>query len=195
MQTVNRIIIVPLAHTSRVIRDLPSFLIRTGWQLSGAVRFSVCPLTFYFFQHNLPPRMAVVRVIDQTWFPFAPPPPAIFPFILPSKSDGSALLPNSDNHRKVFSYPRRDVSKDFYLGCGSGLGILRIFYFCTSADYLVLKTNSLFAEPPLLPQHIHTHPHTHTHSLVPPFSVEWPGWLRLRTKQEGNVKLKFPHII
>lgn len=45
---------------------------------------------------------------------------AVFPFILPSKSDSSALLPNSDNRRKVFSHPRRDVSKDFYLGCESG---------------------------------------------------------------------------
>ena len=29
-------------------------------------------------------------------------PLAIFPFIFPSKSDGSVLLPNSDNRRKVF---------------------------------------------------------------------------------------------
>ena len=94
-------------------------------------------------------------------------PLAIFPFIFPSKSDGSVLLLNSDNRRKIFSHPKRGVSRDFYLGCESGLRILRIFYFCTLNGCLVPKTNSLFTQPPLLPPtHTHhTHTHTHTHIL------------------------------
>lgn len=163
------------------------------------MRFRVCTNTFCFYWHNFSPRMAVVRITDQIWLVwgfgvvfFCP--LAIFPFIFPSKSDNCTLLPNSDNLRKVFSHPRRNVSKDFYLRCESGLGILRIFYFCTLADYLVRKTNSLFTEPPLLPP-AHTHTPTHSHLLPPSFSIQWPGWLRLGTKQGGNVKLKFPHII
>lgn len=123
--------------------------------------------------------MAIVRITDQIWlvwgFFFAP--LAIFHFIFPSKSDKSTLLPNSDNLRKVFSHPRRDVSKDFYLGCESGLGILRIFYFCTLADCLVHKTNSLFTEPPLLPPAHTPPPHTHTQSLAHSLLLCTMTWL------------------
>lgn len=56
----------------RAVRDLPSFLIRIGWQPSGAVRVRICTGTFCFFPHNSSLRMAVVRITDQGWFPFAP---------------------------------------------------------------------------------------------------------------------------
>ena len=166
MQTVSHIIIVPLTHPSRAIRDLPSFLIRTGWQLSGAVRFRVCAGTICFFRHISFPRTAVGRVIDQVCFPFAP------WLSFPSSSlPNQRVLPcfwTQITRRKIFSHPKRDVSKDFYLGCESGLGILRIFYSRTLADSLVHKTNSLFTNHPSFPQHINTPTtHTLTYSLPP----------------------------
>lgn len=141
-----------LTRPSEAIRDLPSFLIRISWQ-SGTVRFRICTGTFCFFLHNSFPRVAVVRITDQVWFPFAPwlsSPSSSFPYQM--------VLPSFQTQITIGKYshiPGELSQRTFYLGCESGLGILRIFYFCTLADYLVRRTNSLFTQPPLLPP-VHT---------------------------------------
>lgn len=120
-----------------------------------------------------PPRMAVVRTVTYVWFPFA----SWLSFCSYSLPNQTALpcFPCVQTQITIgkYSYPKRDASNDFYLGCESGLGILRIFYSCALTDYLVLKNNSLFTPPPLLPP-THTQPLTHSHSPSPPptFFVE-----------------------